>query len=103
MPILSITEFQTTPSDPGSPMHTLNAAKLPFLFSQVVEFEDQSANSMSFSDDTRYIRVIANADCCINVGSNPTATGQHMRLAAGAAEYFGVNPGDRLAVIVAEV
>lgn len=101
MPKLYITEFQTTPADPGNPIQTLNAAKLPFVASQVVDFSGSSTNSAPISSSSKFVRVLADADCCIAAGASPTATASSLRLVAGVAEYFGVNSGDRIAVIEA--
>lgn len=55
--------------------------------------------SAAFNGATRLIRVHTDAICSIAIGSNPTATTNHMRLAANQTEYFGVKPGEKLSVI----
>ena len=48
------------------------------------------------------MRVVADADCHLEVGGNPTATtGSVVKLTAGSAEYFGVTAGHKIAVIAA--
>ena len=59
------------------------------VFAKVAELDDRG-------------RVVADADCHLEVGGNPTATtGSVIKLTAGSAEYFGVTPGHKIAVIKA--
>jgi hypothetical protein len=59
-----------------------------------------STQSPAFNTATRFIRVATDAVCSINIGTNPTAIAQgSARMAANQTEYFGVNGGDKLAVI----
>jgi hypothetical protein len=74
-------------------------AKLPGV-DQVVTFTT-STQSTAFAYNTRFVRVIADADCHIAYGTNPTATTSTMRLSAGVAEYFGVSTGDKIAAVTA--
>ena len=60
-----------------------------------------STQSSAISAATRFVRVVADADCHIAVGDNPTATTGDLKLTAGSAEYFGVTPGHKIAVIAA--
>jgi orotate phosphoribosyltransferase len=45
------------------------------------------------------VRVHTDAICSIAYGANPTATINSFRMNANTTEYFGVNPGDKIAVI----
>jgi len=73
----------------------------PVLAAQVVTFTT-STQSSALNADTTYVRVVADADCHLEVGGNPTATtGSVVKLTAGSAEYFGVTPGHKIAVIQA--
>ena len=58
-----------------------------------------AVQSAAFGDNTRFVRLHADAACRVLFGANPTATGTSMRLAAGATEYFGVRPGEKLSVV----
>jgi hypothetical protein len=58
-----------------------------------------SLQSAAFGANTRIVRIHTDAICSIAFGSNPTATTNTARMAANATEYFGVKPGDRVAVI----
>lgn len=66
---------------------------------QKVAIGGSSTPSSAFGSTTRMIRVHTDAICSIAIGANPTATASLMRLAAGQTEYFGVNAGDKIAVI----
>jgi hypothetical protein len=52
-----------------------------------------------------FVRIWTDGDCRIACGSAPTATTNHARLTGSAAvprvEYFGVQQGDKVAVIAA--
>lgn len=58
-----------------------------------------SLQSAAFNGATRVIRVHTDAICSIAIGANPTATADNKRMPANATEYFGVAPGQKLAVI----
>ena len=79
----------------------LQLPQLPPLAAQVVTFTT-STQSSALNADTTYVRVVADADCHLEVGGNPTATtGSVIKLTAGSAEYFGVTAGHKIAVIAA--
>lgn len=58
-----------------------------------------SAQSAAFADSIYYVRVISDAACHIEFGSNPTATTSTIYLPAEDVEYFKVSPGEKVAVI----
>lgn len=58
-----------------------------------------SAQSAAFADNIEYVRVIADADCHIEFGVNPTATNAKIFLEAKSYEYFKVSAGEKVAVI----
>lgn len=58
-----------------------------------------AVQSAAFGDATYFVRLHSDATCRVLFGANPTADGTSMRLAAGASEYFGVKPGDKLSVV----
>ena len=94
---LFITEFQylENANDIGG---VPQAARLPGT-TQVVTYTTASVQSAVFAATTRFVRLASDAPCCLAYGSNPTATTSGMRLPSEAVEYFGVTPGQRLAVI----
>lgn len=71
----------------------------PRLANQTVSIGGSTTQSSAFNTNTTMIRVHTDAICSIDIGSNPTATAAKSRLAANQTEYFGVIPGQKLAVI----
>jgi hypothetical protein len=65
--------------------------------SETVAIGAVSAQSNAF--ECGLIRVISSVDCFLYFGANPTSTSGEMLLKAGAAEYFAVVPGEKLAVL----
>jgi len=74
-------------------------AARPGVAAQTVAIGGSSTQSSAFNAQTKFIRVHTDAICSIAIGSNPTATTSNCRLAADQTEYFGVQPGDKIAVI----
>ena len=59
-----------------------------------------SLQSAAFAAGTRFVRLHTDAVCSFLIGTNPTAIAQgSMRMAANQTEYFGVDAGDKVAVI----
>jgi len=94
---LYVTEFQflENANDIGG---VPQAARLPGT-TNVVTFTTSSVQSAVFGANTRFVRVASDGPACLAYGTNPTATTSGMFLSANATEYFGVTPGQRLAVI----
>jgi hypothetical protein len=67
--------------------------------SQNVSFTGTSAQSTATALTTWQVRLIADSDCYIVIGANPTATTSGTWLPATSPEYFAVHPGDKVAVI----
>ena len=98
---LYITEFVAIPKDgPYGASTPMQLGALPAVAEQVVTFTT-STQSAALNADARYVRVIADANCHIQVGSNPTATTSHLRLIADMPEYFAVTPGHKIAAVTA--
>jgi len=77
----------------------LQLPQLPPLAGQVVTFTT-STQSSALNAATTYVRVIADADCHLEVGGNPTATTSSViKLTSGVPEYFGVTAGHKIAAI----
>jgi hypothetical protein len=94
---LYITEFEGR-----TQAHNGNASEalpLPPVAQQTVAIGAGSVLSGALGASTRYVRVIADAVCSIDVGAAPTATAAKMRLAANVPEVFSVTPGHKIAVI----
>jgi len=76
-------------------------AYLPGFAGENVTITGTSAQSSAFNDETRIVRVVADAACYVLVGSNPTAAAGDVYLPANAPEYFRVTPGQKIAGITA--
>ena len=78
----------------------LNVSREPPLAEQTVAIGGGSVQcSNAFHASTRVIRVHTDAICSIALSGNPTATANTRRLAANQTEYFGVEGGQKIAVI----
>lgn len=76
------------------------AMTLPPLRTQTVAISGTSAaTALAFTENTRMVRVHTDVICSLAVGTAPTATTSDLRLAADQTEYFGVKPGEKIAVI----
>jgi hypothetical protein len=60
-----------------------------------------SAQSAAFADGTLYIRMIADAAFHYVVGTNPTATTNHLKVPADTLLEIGVKTGHKIAAIAA--
>ena len=58
-----------------------------------------SLQSQPFQPKTALVRIETDVVCSVAYGMNPIATVLAGRMAANQTEYFGVNPGDMVAVI----
>ena len=96
MAVLYIAEFSQLMPTPGG---TGQAPRTPPIAEQTVAIGGASAASGAFNTATNFVRVHTDAICSIAFGASPVATTAQMRLAAGQTEYFGVNAGDKIAVI----
>jgi hypothetical protein len=54
--------------------------------------------SAAFGDDTRIVRLVADADAWLLFGDSPVATANSKFLPANVIEYFGVNAGQKVSV-----
>lgn len=95
---LYVTEFGAFTVDAGG---LVQIAKTNVVIDQTpIAIGAGSLQSSAFSAGSRYVRVHSDAICSIAFGSNPVATVNNMRLATNQTEYFAINAGDSLAVIV---
>lgn len=95
---LYITEFQASGNSVSGAQ--LQVGVQPAIAMQKVSFTT-STQSVEFDPRTVFIRLHPTADCHIIVGTDPTATTNHMPMLADSTEYFGVLAGMKLAVISA--
>lgn len=90
---LYISEFANIASYSGA-----QAAAMPPVATQVVDFSGGVTASSVFNRSTWVIRVHTDAICSVRFDGS-AATTSHMRMEAGQTEYFGVQPGSKLSVI----
>lgn len=95
MPV-DITEYSFLARDAQG--NTIPAGREPGRVQQV-PIGGSSQQSSAFAGDTNFVRVHADSACRIAFGANPSADMSCARLAGGATEFFGVRPGDKIAVI----
>ncbi len=87
MATLFISEFGAQPLD--DKQRVAPVCMLPPIAQQTVTFTT-TTQSVALNAKTTLVRIQADANCCLNFGTNPTATTANMPLDAGTAEYFGV-------------
>lgn len=75
-------------------------APTPHRTTQTVAFTAASAQSAALGALTNVVRLVPDQDCFVLMGDNPTAaSATSIRLIANQVEWFGVTPGQRIAVI----
>lgn len=95
---LYITEYSVLPRDEKGISVPVPAE--PALVEQTpVVIGGGSLQSAAFNASTKFIRLHTDAICSIAFGTNPTATANSQRLRADATEFYGVQPGHKVAVI----
>ena len=95
---LSITEYSEVSLDQtGFPMPLSNN---PGLAIQNVSFTATAGQSATFQKGTKVVRIVADADCRILFGLNPTAVAStDILLGSGVVEYFGVEPFMKISAV----
>lgn len=94
---LYISEYTTVVSVGG--VAIAQAPMEPAPVEQVIPISGSSTQSAAFGGNTNYIRVNCDSVCSLLFGANPTAVTTAKRLAANQTEFFGVQPGQKVAVI----
>lgn len=101
MAVLYITEYAMPVVANGQ---GVQCGQEPALAIQQLAIGGASVLSAAFHAQTRFVRLHTDAICAVlfsnAAGADPTAAaGTSQRMAAGSTEYFGVNPGHKVAVI----
>lgn len=92
-----ITEYLRQPRDGIE--RVLPAGQEPALAVQKIAIGVGSVQSSPFNAKTTFIAMHVDAVCSYKFGDNPTAAATDMRMPADGTMYFGVYPGQRVAVI----
>ena len=66
---------------------------------QVMTVLGASTQSDAFGANTRLVRLHTEIDCSVSFGPSPVAVAGSCDMVSGQTEYFGVEPGDKVAVI----
>lgn len=100
MSILYLTEVSEIAFDAqGNP---IMAPDMPGLAEQSIAIGGVSVPSAAFSTATRYILLHTDVNCCLGFATAPavpTALVGYHRMAQNETRFYGVNPGDKVAVI----
>lgn len=91
---LYINEYQ------GLEKNGLPTAVAPALAAQTVSIGGSAAPSAAFGATTNLIRIHTDAICSFLIGPSVVATANSARMAADQTEYFSVQPGHVISVIV---
>lgn len=67
--------------------------------SQTVAYTGSSSQSTAFGAPTSLVRIFSTTDCFIAFGGSPTASAASIWVPGGIIQFFGVNHGEKLAVI----
>ncbi len=95
MATLYITEYETlAPIDHG--IFAQCGYEDGGVTEQTVTYTTSTA-STAFQDETRFVRVVADALAHVEFGSAPTATISNKPIQANVPEYFGVVGGQKVA------
>ncbi len=71
----------------------------PALAVQVVDFSGGATSSAAFNSQTNIVRLHTDAICSVRFDGQ-AATTSYSRMRSDQTEYFGVQPGSKLSVIV---
>jgi len=66
---------------------------------QKLTVTSSSTQSAAFGESVSVVRLFSTKDCYVKFGSTPTATSSDIFLPGGIIQFFGVVPGEKLAVI----
>lgn len=92
-----VKEYLRQPRDGVS--STIAAGQEPSLRVQKIAIGPGSIQSLEFLPKTTFVCINVDLTCSYAFGPNPVATTDDMRMPQDQTQYFGVNPGDRVAFI----
>jgi len=87
--------WESVQSVDGDPLIRLDSK----ITTNSVTFTGTAGQSAAFDDDTGIITVLADADCAVAIGANPTATTADFPVPAGVRYDFRVSPGQKISAI----
>ena len=92
---LYITVYRHTARDDFTSI--MQAPMVPPLQEQVLEITHESVMSEPFPLYSTFICILPEEDCHVAFGERPRASNTHL-IHEGERLFYGVNPGDRIAV-----
>lgn len=96
MSTVSVTQFSAVGSVSNG---SLMCPQTPFISTEDINASTVSAQSAAFDSQTRFVRILSDANVRVRFGSNPTATATDMPIRANSPEFVAVVSGDKIAVI----
>lgn len=93
MATLYITEFNRTS------IYFANAPTTPPVAEQAIAITGASAASAAFDATTYGVMLVADVDCSLAFGATPTAVATAHYVPAKTTRFYGVVPGQKVAVI----
>lgn len=96
MPVY-ITEYSKLATDDNG--HTVASGAEPSVAEQRVTVSGTSAQSAAFTEQTDFVMIHTTEVVCLKFGTDPTATNDRHRMAAGETRFYGVKSGSKVAVI----
>lgn len=96
MSIVSVTQFSAVGVVSNG---SLMCPQAPFVATEDINASTVSAQSAAFDGQTRFVRVVSDANVRVRFGSDPTAVVTDMPIRANSPEFVAVVPGDKIAVI----
>lgn len=96
MSTVSVTQFSAVGSVSNG---SLMCPQAPFIATEDISASTTSAQSAAFDSQTRFVRIMSDANVRVRFGSNPTATATDMPIRANSPEFVAVVSGDKIAVI----
>jgi hypothetical protein len=96
---LYITEYQSLARANNGPH--VAAGQEPNVAEQQVSIGGTSTQSAAFNAKTGFVMIHTDAICALAFGNDPTAVANRHRMAAGEVRFYGVSPGQKVAVITA--
>lgn len=96
MSTVSVTQFSAVAQAANG---SLMCPQAPFVATEDINASTTSAQSAAFDSQTRFVRIVSDANVRVRIGSNPTAVATDMPIRADMPEFIAVVPGDKIAVI----
>lgn len=98
MASLYISEYRLEAKTEG---RLLSAPQEPAAAEQAIDITAGSLQSAAFQSRVTFVMIMADADCCLAFGEDPTAVNTLKKVREGERIFKGVQGGHKVAVIAA--